>query len=264
MKESYTPGYGDVAVRYMKRRHAERDAAFVLPHLKSGMTLLDCGCGPGTITVGLAEKVAPGRVVAVDLEPSQIAWAEKTAAARGTTNVRFEAASVYKLPFADHSFDAVYSHALFEHLSEPQSALQELRRVLRPGGLIALASPDWAGNLMAPPDSEAERAIEVLKAIQKRNGGNPYVGRELGQLLREAGFGRIALTAMYDCYEDAPLAVELMAQRIEDGVGKQIVEGPGLNRAEVGELCRALRQWAKHPDVLFAQAFVEAIGYQEP
>jgi ubiquinone/menaquinone biosynthesis C-methylase UbiE len=263
-QETYTPGYSDVAVRYMMRRHAARDAAFVLPHLKPGVSLLDCGCGPGTITVGLAEAVAPGSVVGMDLEPSQVAVAEKTAKDRGLKNLRFEVGSVYKLPFPDDSFDVVFSHALFEHLAEPQAALHEIHRVLRPGGMVALSSPDWSGNLMAPHDAEAERAVEVLKAIQKRNGGNPYVGREFRHLLQEAHFSRLSLAAMYDSYEDVPLAAELLAQRIEDSVGKQIVEGPGLNRAEVGDLCRALRQWAGQPAVLFAQAFVEAIGYKQP
>ena len=262
-RETYTPGYSDVAIRYMRRRHAARDAAFLLPLLKPGMSLLDCGCGPGTITVGLAEAVAPGSVVGVDLESNQMTIAERTARDRGLTNVRFETASVYKLPFPDRSFDAVFSHALFEHLAEPLAALLEVRRVLRPGGVAAIASPDWSGNLMAPPDAEAERAVDVFKAIQRRNGGNPYIGRELGRLMQEAGLTRITLTAMYDCYEDPTLAAELLARQIEAGVGKQIVAGPSLDRAEVGELCRALRAWAMQPAVLFAQTFVEAIGYAD-
>lgn len=262
MVETYTPGYSDVAVRYMSRRHAARDAAFLLPRLKPGMALLDCACGPGTITVGLAQRVAPGPVTGVDLEPSQVALAEKTAAQAGVANVRFQAASVYRLPFPDAFFDAVFSHALFEHLSEPAAALQELARVLRPGGILALSSPDWSGNLMAPRDREAERAVEILQAIQRRNGGNPHAGRELGLLLAAAGLRRVGLTAKYDCYEDPGLAVELMAGTIESSLGKQIVEGPGLSRAEVGEVCRGFRQWAKQEGVLFAQAFVEAIGYK--
>ncbi len=262
--ETYTPGYSDVAIRYMKRRYAARDAAFLLPHLKPGMSLLDCGCGPGTITVGLAEAIVPGSVVAVDLAPGQVVLAEKTAAERGIKNIRFEAASVYKLPFPDRSFDAVFSHALFEHLAEPLAALQEIRRVLRPGGLVALSSPDWSGNLMAPRDSEAERAIEIYKAIQRRNGGNPYVGREFGHLLQEAHFTCINLTALYDSYEDVPLVAELLAERIEEGVGRQVVTGPDLDRADVGGLCRSLRRWASQAVILFAQTYVEAIGYKEP
>jgi ubiquinone/menaquinone biosynthesis C-methylase UbiE len=260
-RETYTVGYSDVAVRYMQRRHAARDAAFLLPHLKSGMKLLDCGCGPGTITVGLAEALAQGQVVGIDLEASQIEAAGHTARQQGAGNVEWKVASVYQLPFPDRSFDAVFSHALFEHLGEPLAALEEIKRVLRPGGMAAISSPDWSGNLMAPRDPDVEQAIQVYKAIQQRNGGNPYVGRDFGRLLQEAGFSRIALSAIYDCYEDVPLVAELLAQRIEEGVGKQIVAGPGLGRAEVGSLCRALRQWAKQPAVLFAQTFVDAIGY---
>jgi len=262
-RETYTVGYSDVAVRYMQRRYAARDAGFVLPLLKSGMRLLDCGCGPGTITVGLAEAVAPGQVTGIDLEESQLEAARTTAQRCGVKNVEWKVASIYQLPFPDRAVDAVFSHALFEHLGEPEAALQEIRRVLRPGGIVALSSPDWSGNLMAPHDPDVAQAIEVYKAIQQRNGGNPYVGREFGRLLQEAGFSRIALSAIYDCYEDVPLVAELLAQRIEEGVGKQIVAGPGLGRAEVGGLCLALRQWAKQPAVLFAQTFVDAIGHAD-
>jgi SAM-dependent methyltransferase len=262
-REAYTVGYGEAAVRYMRRRHAARDAAFFLPHLKPDMTLLDCGCGPGTITLGLAEVVAPGKVIGVDLHAGQIETASRLALERAVPNVRFEPASIYQLPFPEGSFDAVFSHALFEHLSEPEAALEEIRRVLRPGGVVGLSSPDWAGNLVAPRDPEVERAIEVFKAIQQRNGGNPYVGRDLGRLLHEAGFSRIRLSAMYDSYENVPLVVDLLARQIEDGVGRQIVSGPGLGRDDVAGLCRALRDWGSQYPILFAQTFVDAVGYAE-
>ena len=261
--ESYTPGYSEIAVRYMQRRHAARDAAFVLPRLKPGMSLLDCGCGPGSITVGLAEAVAPGSVVGIDVEPTQLAMAERAAQDHTLANVRFQTASVYQLPFPDHSFDAVFSHALFEHLAEPLDALREVRRVLRPGGFAAIVSPDWAGNVMAPPDAEARRAVEVFQSIQRRNGGNPHIGRELGRLAHEAGLIQITMSAVYDCYEDPTLAADLLAEQVEVHVGKQIVSGPGLDRAEVGGLCRALRAWSRQPTVLFAQTFVEVIGFAE-
>jgi SAM-dependent methyltransferase len=251
-RETYTPGYGEAAVRYMQRRHAARDAAFFLPCLKPGMKLLDCGCGPGTITVGLAEAIAPGEVIGVDLEPSQIAIAEKTAKTHGLHNTRFQTASVYQLPFPDHSFDAVYSHALFEHLADPLTAAREIRRVLKPAGIAGISSPDWSGNLMAPSDPAMEKAIAAYWQLQRLNGGNPFVGRGLGQLLQAAGFARISLTAMYDCYEEIGLFIELLAQRFEAERGKV---------ADVERHCRAMRTWAKQPVALFAQSFVEAVAY---
>jgi len=258
--EVYTPGYNETAVRYMMRRHAARDAAFVLPHLRRGMSLLDCGCGPGTITLGLAEAVSPGHVVGLDLEESQIDLARNLAVERRLKNVEFKFGSVYELPFLEHSFDVVFAHALFEHLGDPLAALGELRRVLKPGGIAGISSPDWNGNLMAPRNQEAQEFIEIYKRLQIRNGGNPYVGRELGRLMEEAGFSAVTVMAMYDCYEDIGLVAELLAGRLEGAVKEgTVLESLALNRTAVEGLCGAVRKWAKDA-TLFAQSFVEAVG----
>lgn len=250
-RETYTVGYSEVAMRYMMRRHAARDAAFLLSYLKPGMSLLDCGCGPGTITVGLAEAVAPGQVIGVDLDAGQIEIARKVAHDRGTKNLAVEAASVYQLPFPDNSFDTVFSHALFEHLAEPVAGLREIRRVLKPGGLAGVASPDWSGVMFAPRDSEVEEAIQVYTQLQIKNGGNPFVGRELGRLFQEAGFSDIRLTATYDCYERVSLISDLLAERIQTS---------GPDSASMERLCKALKRWAANPATMFGQSFVAAIG----
>src|ERR1700730_4220237 len=124
-------------VSFMEQRSADTHAGFFLPQLLSGWCVLDAGCGPGSITLGRARRVAPGVVTGIDFEDSQFAKAREQAKHEGL-NVEFRKASVYQLPFEDESFDAIFSHALFEHLSDPCAALRELRRVLKPGGLIAL------------------------------------------------------------------------------------------------------------------------------
>jgi len=258
-EEIYTPGYSAVAVRYMMRRHAARDAAFVLPRLRPGMRLLDCGCGPGTISVGLAQMVSPGEVVGIDVDEGQVVLARQHAAAGTLTNLRIEAATVYDLPFEARSFDAVFAHALFEHLAQPRLALNQIRRVLRPGGLIAVSSPDWAGNVVSPPDPLVDDAIERFTRLQIRNGGNPYVGRHLGELLAEAAFSGVELAATYDCYDDVSLFADLISQRIE-AAGSDAL-GTESNGTTDQRLCQALRDWARRPSVLFAQTFVSAIGY---
>ena len=263
-KETYTPGYSEVAIHYMQRRHAARDAAFFLPHLKPGMTLLDCGCGPAAITVGLAEAVAPGSVIGVDVGASQIELAKQTAKERRLTNLRIEQASVYELPFADRSFHAVFSHALLEHLADPLAALREIRRVLIPGGLVGIASPDWDGVVFAPPDREVAQAIKVYTHLQSQNGGNPFVGRELGWLLQEAGFSGIALTATYDCYERMELICDLLAERIESFLQRSRTAEAGVpDAATIAQLSQALKRWATNPVALFAQCFVTAVGRVE-
>ena len=83
------------------------------------MRLLDCGCGPGSVTLGLAEAVALAEVVGVDIERGQVQAASALARERHVENVRFEVGSIYKLPFPDSSFDALYAQSVLLHLREP-------------------------------------------------------------------------------------------------------------------------------------------------
>jgi ubiquinone/menaquinone biosynthesis C-methylase UbiE len=133
-------------------RTASRNAAFLLPHLRPDMSLLDCGCGAGSITVGLAERVAPGEVVGVDISESQIEKAREIAANDNILNLRFDVASIYDLPFPSNSFDSVFSHAVLEHLDDPIQALKEMRRVLNQvvlsaSGMLILAA-HWCSALV--------------------------------------------------------------------------------------------------------------------
>ena len=114
-------------------RTATSHAAFFLPFLNSGMTLLDCGCGSGGITLGLAEACSPGQVIGIDIGITEIERAISNANEKKCSNVRFEVASIYELPFPDETFDAVFSHAVLEHLQTPLKALTEMNRVLNPG-----------------------------------------------------------------------------------------------------------------------------------
>jgi SAM-dependent methyltransferase len=192
--EIYTPGYAEPSLRLMLQRNAAKHAAFFTPYLRGGMCVLDCGCGPATITLDLAKLVSPGQVVGIDLEPNQLRSAQDRSRQQGI-NASFGVASVYALPFADSQFDAVFAHALFEHLREPTRALSEMRRVLRSSGIVAPRSPDWAGWLVYPPCPLIEQGFDSFKKIQIANGGNPHVGRALRGLLRQSGFSNVSLSA---------------------------------------------------------------------
>src|SRR5262245_36429606 len=104
-------------------RTASKDAAFLMPHLRSGMQLLDVGCGPGSITLGRGEVGAPGQVVGIDIQPALVEEARARAAAREVATARFEVADIYRLPFPDSSFDAVFANGVLMHLREPRRAL---------------------------------------------------------------------------------------------------------------------------------------------
>src|SRR5690348_16295162 len=111
----------------MARRTAQSHASFLLPYLKPGMRLLDCGCGPGTITAGLASSIYPAEVVAMDMETSQLDLAKSQLEQLAVQNVSFSIGTAYAAPFPDASFDVVFAHAVFEHLKNPLRACQALK-----------------------------------------------------------------------------------------------------------------------------------------
>jgi ubiquinone/menaquinone biosynthesis C-methylase UbiE len=196
----------------MSQRTADTHAAFFLTHLQPGWRVLDAGCGPGTITLGLARSVRPGHVTGVDLEDSQCVDARQEAEREGL-NVDFRNASIYDLPFESESFDAVFSHAVFTHLSDPVAALIELRRVLKPGGMIGLRSGDLGGFLIDASSSDAEQAMRAYIEREKGGGKDPNIGRKLGRLLRQTGFDVQKHTASYEIIADGTLtAARRLAQ----------------------------------------------------
>ena len=119
----YTHGHHDSVLRSHRRRTAKNSAAYLLPLLAPGMSLLDVGCGPGTITVDLAPRVAPGPVVGVDRAAEVLAEADALLADRPATNVRFEPGDISGLAFADGTFDVVHAHQVLQHLADPVAAL---------------------------------------------------------------------------------------------------------------------------------------------
>jgi len=166
------------------------------------MTMLDCGCGPGSITIDLAPIVAPGHVTGIDQEPAQFEFAIQRAAGENL-NVSFKQASIYDLPFESHSFNAAFAHGLLSHLSEPMRGLAEIRRVLKPGALIGVRDADWGGALSYPPDAIIESGVGYLREMVRSSGGNPEIGRRLGEMLRDAGFTDVLMSASYEVYDPA-------------------------------------------------------------
>ena len=204
---TYTMGYGPEFQKMLKRRNATDCAAHLLPYLSPGMRLLDLGCGPGTISVGLAAAVAPGAMHGVDMEPSQIEIASAAAKAGGHGKAVFQVGDVTDLPFEDESFDVAHCHALLNHVPDTQAVLAEVKRVLKPGGLFAAREVFGDSSFFEPArdlsgvtgDTVWATFLQLLAA----NGGHPQVGRELKGAFVEAGFVNVRASASFESYDTA-------------------------------------------------------------
>lgn len=250
----YTHGHHESVLRSHTWRTAENSAGYLLPALRPGLSLLDVGCGPGTITVDLARLVAPGRVAGIDRSPDVIAQAAAHADDQGVT-IAWQPADVYELPFADATFDVVHAHQLLQHLSDPVRALTEMRRVLRPGGLVALRDSDYACFAWAPADPLLSRWLELYRAVARRNGGEPDAGRFLKRWALDAGFSEVRATSSTWTYAD-PQSCEwwgsLWADRCELSLlGEQAVAYGLSTREELAAVANAFRNWSKQPDAFF-------------
>ena len=113
---SYTMGYSDEFAKLLDRRNSGINAAHLLPYLKPGLRVLDLGCGPGTISVGLAKVVEPGELQGIDMEESQIKIARAAATAGGHDNAVFRTGDVTRLSYEDDTFDVAHCHALLMHV----------------------------------------------------------------------------------------------------------------------------------------------------
>ncbi len=182
----YTMGYSEEFRQMLDQRSAETHASYLLPHLKPGHRVLDFGCGPGTISVGLARTVDPGEVHGIDMEESQIALARSAAEAGGHANATFHVGDVTKLPFEDNFFDAAHCHAVLMHVPDIAAVLAEVKRVLKPGGIIAAREAMLTAAFLQPFDDQG--AWNTFVKLLVGNGGHPKMGMELKAAFLNAGF----------------------------------------------------------------------------
>ena len=231
------------------------------------MRLLDCGCGPGSISIGLAEAVAPGRVIGVDIEPDQYRSAWSQMAEHPETNLHFASADVYRLPFAANTFDAAFLHNVLSHLRRPLEVLKGIYRLLSPGGVIGISHPDFSGSLISPSDPLLDRDHEFYWRLVEHNGGNPAIGKHQRALLHEAGFVRVEAVAKYSTVGTQD-GVRMRAEhggRLFGGsaIVQQMIDLGWTDRAELDRIIAAWRKWSEQPGAFMANATVTAVGWKE-
>lgn len=255
----------DPALLYpLPGRRAAQEAAFFLPYIHSGMSVLDVGCGPGSITLDLAEHIAPATVTGVDLLASHLDTARAQAQRRGIANVAFTVGDAYQLPFPSASFDAGFAHALLYQLEEPLAALDELYRVIKPGGVVGLRDSDFAGSLHYPGSRRVDQAMVLVPLVIKELGGDPQFGRRQRTALLDAGFRQVTVTATFDVFatesDAAALAEGLANYLTSERVASLIIGNGWATASDIRGIPQALKIWANDPEALAVQARFEAVG----
>jgi ubiquinone/menaquinone biosynthesis C-methylase UbiE len=159
-----------------------------------GDRVLDAGCGSGSMARLIARSFPEVEVTGVDLREPYLEFARRQARSEGLHNVSFQFADVFALPFADGSFDVVWTKYLLQWLKEPKRALHELKRVTRPGGMVV--SCDFAGFAIEhfPVSAEFDREVRrVMTALVDCD-----IGRKVSSFMISLGFKDVHLEVEAD------------------------------------------------------------------
>ena len=251
---SYNMGHKPIVTESHASRTVHSDAAFILPHIKPGMHILDVGCGPGTITVGFLNYVPQGSVTGTDYSEDVLKQARERAERTNLEDLQsgrltYVQGDLYKgLPFEDNTFDLVFSSQVFTHLiTRPVEALKEVRRVCKSGGMVASREGDtfhWY---------PAIDGIELFEKGLHRMTGSEDTGRKLHVFARQAGFepSRMTVGTGTSCIADEAGRRwwgELHAKRLEESEMRPSWLKGGMTEEECDKTIRALREWAHTED----------------
>ncbi|MET8856481.1 class I SAM-dependent methyltransferase [Streptomyces sp. NPDC004579] len=252
----YTHGHHESVLRSHTWRTAANSAAYLLDSLKPHMKILDIGCGPGTITADLAERVPDGHVTGVDHAPGILDQARRTAAERGLENVEFAVADVHALEYPDDTFCVVHAHQVLQHVGDPVQALREMHRVTRPGGIIAVRDADYSAMTWYPAVPGIDDWQDLYLRVARANGGEPDAGRRLTSWARAAGIRDVTATSStwtFATEDERAWWSGLWADRtLASAYAERATRGGHATPEELRAVSDAWRQWGQQEDGWFA------------
>ncbi|WP_113703029.1 class I SAM-dependent methyltransferase [Nonomuraea lactucae] len=250
MDAVYTHGHHESVLRSHRWRTAGNSAAYLLPHLQPHMTLLDVGSGPGTITADLARLVR--HVTASEVSGDALRLARNEVAAQGLGNVGFAVADAQALEFADDTFCVVHAHQVLQHVGDPVRALREMRRVTRPGGIVAARDSDYAAFAWYPKVPALDDWLALYQEVARANGGEPDAGRRLLSWARAAGFDDVTPTASTWCFatpEDRAWWGGMWADRVlRSAMARQALASGAATPRDLERISEGWLEWAAAGD----------------
>jgi ubiquinone/menaquinone biosynthesis C-methylase UbiE len=249
----------------LRQRSAEEYADFLIPNLDLGQSLLDVGCGSGEISVGLAQYVQ--RVTGVDLSAS-FEDAEAYLKQEGIGNVEFLAGNAYELDYESNVFDVCVCHSTLEALEEPELALNEMNRVLKPGGILGVASVEYSGLILYGDNlTLLNRFYEIRRELwQEVAKANPFLGQTLRKKLHTTGFVGVEMSTKSISYGTPELVLAFGRDRAKDCVDPWYEENAtrlGIaQKSELREIADAWKEWSTSTGSYLSFAWCRAIGHK--
>jgi 2-polyprenyl-3-methyl-5-hydroxy-6-metoxy-1,4-benzoquinol methylase len=255
-EDAYGQGHAESVVRSRQWRTVDNSAAYLASHLGAGQRVLDVGCGPGTITVDLARRVAPGHVLGIDVSAAVLEQARSTAAEAGVGNVSFAHADIATGDVGLGRFDVVHAHQVLLHLTDPVGALASMLALARPAGLVAARDTDYAAAFWWPPDPRLDRWLQIYRAVARDNGAEPDAGRRLMAWAHAAGAATLTPSASIWCHSSPDERAwwgGMWAERIvRSRIAEQAVAYGHASTEELADIATAWTRWAADPDGWFA------------
>lgn len=264
--EKYSLGYQDKVLNLLQTRTARSCAQFVLPHLFDGMTMLDCGCGPGSITSDFADLVPSGLVFGIDSNEKSIQSAKAFSQSLMRRNLHFATANTYQLPFDDGAFDGIYAHSLLMHLAYPVNALKEMRRVLKPGGFAAIADPDFGARVWFPASDLMDHFQSIYLRVLLSNAVTPYSARAHRAALLEAGFTKSeghSFSVEFGNTEATSMIAESWVSYTTSESSREIIMQNGwADNDDLRMMCEEVIRWGKAPESFLGLLCCGALGWR--
>lgn len=263
--DKYLHGHHESVLRSHSWRTASNSAAYLLAHLRPGMSLLDVGCGPATITADFVELVAPGRVVGIEPVAGILDTARKNAESAGVSDqISFDVGDVYDLPYVDDTFDVVHAHQVLQHLSDPVAALREMRRVCRPEGIVAARDVDYGAVTWFPAVDGIELWQQVYRDTAYAGGYHPDAGRMLKSWALAAGFADVASSGSAWCYasdDEVRWWSSLWADRVvQSDFAAQAVDHGIVDNDALQGIRASWQEWGSAPDAWILLPHGEILG----
>lgn len=264
---SYIAGHNPAVLKGHSARTIQDSAAYLLPHLDPGHKILDIGCGPGSITLGFAERVTKGKVVGVDTSEELMNQNQQQAEERGIRNVRYLVGDIYRLPFEDGAFDVTHCHQVLCHLTDPRAAMKEMKRVTKPGGIVAAREAILETTVVYPSTPALDTWKSKLQEMHEAQRQHPNAGKQLQHWAIQVGFqpDNIKSSAGTFCYAGKEKrewwGSVWQARTVSKEWEKSMVETGIATKEELVAMAEAWGEWQTKEEAWFGMMHGEILAW---